>query len=266
MHTPFDNPVPESYHDKLAHYARDLAWGVEQELWTVKVYSRNMGDNSCIYPEIFNFSHYPKNLLNVNNEHRERLKPLQMQFLEKWFDDNLPPSTRDFEYWGYVHPTGAALGGGIYAYTLDHSAFDLLRQPYRSPIVFISYSHANSSALALAIEARLKYLGNHDVFVDKSIPGGRKWEEVIKKNVIACDYFVLLVHEAVFDSKYIKQEFELAVAEGKTIYPFCHHGVDPNNFSEFSDIQSITCDGLPSAKTFENAINDLLFWMGYPTY
>lgn len=246
MHTPFDNPAPTTYRERIEHYARDLAWGVEQELWTFTLDVIEIAAHDAIYPS------------STFNIHPNSDKYLR-KFRRKWFDDELHPTISDLRFWGFTvdKETG---------FELTQNAFDLLRQPFRSPRVFISYSHKNSSALALAIEARLKYLGNHDVFVDKSIPGGRKWEEVIEKNVLACDYFVLLVHENVFDSEFIKQEFDLALAENKTIYPVCHHGVNPNSFPEFSEIQSIRCEGLPSAKTFESAINDLLFWMGYPTY
>lgn len=264
MHTPFDNPAPTAYRERVDHYARDLAWGVEQELWDFRLFSARQSNGIIVvFPMMLQKPISPDILLS--ELHREDLSDLQIQFLKKWFENSVTPPRKNLIYWDYIADLQER-DNSFGLYELEHRAFDLLRQPYRSPRVFISYSHKNSSALALAIEARLKYLGNHDVFVDKSIPGGRKWKEVIEKNVLACDYFVLLVHENVFESEFIKQEFELALAENKTIYPVCHHGVDPNNFPEFNEIQSIPCEGLPSAKTFENAINDLLFWMGYPTY
>jgi hypothetical protein len=247
--SPFDNPVPNGYIEKIRAYARDLAWGVTQEYWDTDLIRR---DDFYLVPVLGHLRTEDKKLDSSN------AGKAATQFLLKWFPENNPinaPKRKELNTWGFVN-----------RYELQRSAFDLLVQPIKAPSVFISYRRAISSAFALAIEARLHVVGHRDVFVDKDIEAGAEWFNVLEQRISECDYFVLLVDNDVFGSKWMLDEFNLAIKLNKTIIPIIHPEADINKFSEFNKIQAIECRGKASAASYEDAINRLLNRLGYSTF
>lgn len=274
--SPFDNPVPNEYMQKIEDYARDLAWGVTQEHWGVNLVNR--ADLALPLPSQVEFGNEQLDLSDAAQPVRD--------FFRKWLGPEAliertaaAPKSEALIFWEYVRveyearpPIRNAQGNEIYVpprskMLLTRAAFDLLKKPLDAPQVFISYRRATSSLLALAIEARLRLVGHHNVFVDKDIEAGDDWLDTLEQKIKACDYFVVLVDQQVFESPWMVREYELASTLGKTIIPITHPGVDITTFDDaFSSIQIIECRGKTSAASYEDAINRLLNRLGYPTY
>lgn len=269
MISPFDNPVPKGYMRQIEEYARDLAWGVEEGLWEQQFMQwADTTNKRFVYPIVDGF---PTNAPSgqggvpflVEPLDKSKMSELVQKNFAKWEDYAQIPSTNRLEFWGYIER------GGRW-YDITREAFYLLREPISTPKVFISYRHETSSAFSLAIEARLRVVGvgHQDVFIDKDIPEGAIWSDVLEDKIIKCDYFVLLVGELeLFTlSDWTKKEFELAQAQSKNIIPILHPKLNPEQFPEFEDIQCILCGDKESAASYEYAINRLLSRLGYPTY
>jgi hypothetical protein len=251
--SPFDNPVPTGYIETISAYARDLAWGVSQGYW-----SRGLN----LYKEWYVAP--PVNEADEGDE-REVSEDVSIadkefeKFFNKWFPEDKPanaPDPVELAFWGFVVQSN-----------IQRSAFDLLIHPVQAPKVFVSYRRGASSTFALAIEARLRIVGHHDVFVDKDIEAGKEWFQVLEQKISECDYFVFLVDNNVFDSTWMVEEYNLAVKLNKTIIPIIHPEVVISKFSEdFNKIQFIECRGKASAASYEDAINRLLNRLGYSTF
>src|ERR1041385_4664635 len=78
--------------------------------------------------------------------------------------------------------------------------------------VFISYRRAApDDALAAFLEGR--FTGNGlEVFRDVKTPIGARWAQEIQKQLLACDYFVVLISELSMDRDMVRQEIQQAHA------------------------------------------------------
>lgn len=279
MLSPFDNPIPTGYLQKIEAYARDLAWGVEQGYWERQLTNYNR----FVMPRILSEHRDPKfgvwfNDIKDNGGINlgvnfcislENIEENKRGFYSKWFiiiSDNgrfeaICPSSADLRMMGFLDdPQGEPT-------RLSLIALELLTKPSIAPSVFISYRRKFSSPFALAIEARLRGVGHHNIFIDKDIEAGEEWLEVLKERISLCDYFVFLVDQNVFESKWMREEYELAKELGKTIIPIIHPEVDMDKFDEtFKATQFIDCRGDKSASSYEDGINRLLSRLGYATY
>lgn len=154
---PSDDPI-----ERVREFARDLAWGAVNKLWSAKIILDAGG----------NWTQFPFEL-------RSTSVPAQNPFREKWSRDKRPSFQLliSFEYL-HLEDTYKAPSETEYIYFLTPKAFSLLSQPIKQPSVFISYKHDESSSFGLLIEARLKLVDrNIGVFIDKlfelSDPGTR---------------------------------------------------------------------------------------------
>lgn len=259
MISPFDNPVPEGYIRRIEEYARDLVWGIEHGLWD----SQLRTIETWIFPNVSGISSSvaiqwgEHTIQGQKFELSDKIPPSVQPFFDKWHEKSLIPLIRDLALLKYIEEDNQ----------LSLKSFDLLRRPILTPKVFISYHRAASSAFALAIEARLRLVGHHDIFIDKDIEAGDEWLKVLKERIANCEYFVFLVDQDVFSSPWMCEEYELAVAQNKNIIPMIHPEVDLSKFDkDFLAIQFIECRGKTSASSYEDAINRLLSRLGYPTY
>jgi len=241
------NPLLETaetdYRKRIDQYVRDLAWGILNRKWDSQL-----------------------NHLSNIHKYGPRVDPNSVagsQFVEKWSQDMRPFDT-DLWIWEYVSKDYGVL---------TPKAFDLLHTPSSAPNVFISYRHkaCNSSTLALAIEARLKLLGNNNTFIDKTINAGDSIQERIDKSLDNCDVFVILIDREIFESKWTIYEYEKAISLSKKVIAIKHPDVTQE------DLNKIVARGFDMGKLFitcyssgaidyEKAINELLNVLGYSTY
>jgi len=303
MHTPFENPVPKQYTLRIQDYARDLAWGVDYGLWDSKMYANYVGIRGLVCPSGIGLGTIFYGYRDMNDDGRVNnnitfslsengarfeqkdmvveLNPDQLAFVDKWFfkessienivagdyidfrhfSFDFIPTEEEMLEWGFIKDQDKS-------YLIAQETFKLLEKPVKAPNIFVSYRRATSSALALAIEARLRLMRHEDVFIDKDIQAGEDWLQVLLNRIDACDYFVLLVDDGVFsESPYTEKEFDYALEQGKTIIPIVHPEVNISQLpSKLTDIQLIDCRGKASASSYEDAINRLLSRLGYATY
>jgi len=300
MDTPFDNPMPDQLDKRTEAFALDLAWGANNGLWRVELF----GANDIKYPNIQdriisrifqlkkqngNLKWFPEFQNQVKN-----LPELELKFLKKWLttdsdfinqiSDYSPelinwdllletnmPSIKDLSVWNFVDSVSRPNNTSHSAITwsISSKAFELLKQPAIKQKVFISYRHAVSSTLALAIEARLREKGHEaeNIFIDKQIELGADWWEWLKERIEISEIFVLLVDDEIMDSPTTLDEIKVALKSGLRIIPFLHPGVDVSVLPpELKNKQSIICDNTSKAITYETAINQLLNALGYATY
>jgi pimeloyl-ACP methyl ester carboxylesterase len=87
----------------------------------------------------------------------------------------------------------------------------------RDGIVFVSYAHADSPSVQLAIEWMEQE--SVQVWYDSGITAGSLWRDEIAIAVQRCSVFVLFVSKSSVESRYCDQEIGFAIDEGKPILP-----------------------------------------------
>lgn len=159
--------------------------------------------------------------------------------------------------------------------------------------VFIAYSTGESSALALLIEARLRFAGVPTTYMDKTLHGDQRIEQ-IEGWIKDCRYFVAIVGPQTLESGIVLREIEWA-AEAQCAIVSLWHGVAPKapvktgllsgptdsltfsihkapnymtqskGYEILKSRQMINVDGL-NAASYESAVNRLLNGFGFQTY
>lgn len=157
------------------------------------------------------------------------------------------------------------------AWHLTEKAFALLEKPAVAPSTFISYRRAESSALALLIEARLRLVGVRDVFIDKNITAGEDWAQRLEDTIRACQVFIVLVgaHTLNAPAAVVEKEIALAVESNCRIISLWHNGhhlKHEKNYPSVLDKRQFIVVEHESARHYEMAINELLNSLGYRTY
>src|SRR5918912_3455084 len=75
----------------------------------------------------------------------------------------------------------------------------------RQPVVFISYAHADTAALAATVAERLREHGAK-VFIDQELRVGDDWNAAIERALDACDAFCILLSPASVASPMVQNE------------------------------------------------------------
>lgn len=244
MENPHELPAPEDVIERVHAFARDLAYGVVVGLWPprLSVPVRATGTESWSGVGLF------------GDDNLDKLVK------KKW--GNKPPSIFLLQAYGYL------VGFDTARYTLTQEAFELLDKPAEVPRVFISYRRSESSALALLIEARLKMVGNHAIFIDKNIPAGAKWHGELETTIRNVQVFICLIGPTTLDSDMVRKEIAWAEEADRKIISVWHPGcafnaeTDPPILGERNHIL-ITGE---SAQEYEAAVNQVLNSLGYATY
>ena len=266
---PLEQPAPEGVIERAHAFAYDLAWGVAQNLWSIRTtVVTSIGDNG----EWMNFAD------NQNN--------FSTYLRNKW--NSSPPDADILLALGYL--TLYQSQNGSRDFLIASKAFALLVKPAKAPSIFISYGHKQSSALALLIESRLR---NEDdtigVFIDKYITLGDNWHPHLEERIKEREYFILLLGERFVQngdelttklsitSPYIKQEIKWALENDSTILWVCHDGFTlPIEQGSYDDDTWQIIEILrqkqgiliadESAEEYELAVNKILNALGYATY
>lgn len=261
MENPLTQPIPSDAVDRVHEFARDLAYGVAKGAWGTLLY----------------YTYYAGGRADWNIDSMkydaDGTSPLGTLLTQKW--DGQEPSAHMMVTFGYFSDNGKTESGYTFKYRLNKSAFDLLVKPLTAPSVFVSYRRRQSSALALLVEARL-LLADRDiqVFVDKDIPIGDDWEELLKQKVQGCRYFICLIGEHTLSAN-VMDEIEWAFDADCKVITMLHPGYqfdavnidDPRAqalITKLSAIQSIPIKS-ESAEDYDSALRKLLNSMGYST-
>ena len=264
MENPLEQKAPTDPIERVHTFARDLAYGATQGLWGTKFQI-----NFLRGEEWYSLT-YLKGVDCDSNF---------LPYLEsKWERDN--PTSDLLESYGFMSLV-ERFESGNKSYLLTPKAFALLEKPTAPPPVFISYARRQSSALALLIEARLKLEDrNLRAFIDKDIPLGDEWRDVLEARISASQYFILLLTMDTLTSKPVAEEIAIALRTPTCkIIPICHGGYRfgaeyPASLGE----RAITADVIEtlatknalvvdteSAASYEDKVNRLLGRLGYST-
>ncbi len=264
MDNPLEQNVPDDPIERVHTFARDLAYGAAQGLWGTKFqvnFQRGEDWLSLTY------------LKGVDCD--ANFVPYMDK---KWNGDN--PTSDLMESYGYVTVVDRFESGNR-SYLLTPKAFALLEKPTTPPAVFISYARRHSSALALLIEARLKLEDrNLRAFIDKDIPLGDEWRDVLVARISASQYFILLLTMETLTSKPVAEEIEIALKTPTCkIIPLCHNGysfskafdtaigkraISSEMITTLATKNALTVD-TESAASYEDKVNRLLGRLGYST-
>ena len=251
-HNPLLDPRPDDPIEEVHAYARDLAYLVLQYEW-------RFGWGLPHYHQLHDGTIMGKN---------------HQTFLEKWGkgsleDEKTPirPNYATLESLEYIKTR--LNSNNALNYLLTSKAFQLLDKPIQPPFIFISYRRMESSAFALLIESRLRFVGIPNVFIDKNIDAGTQWEQEIEAQVRQCKTFIVLIGSETLKSPMVRKEIQWAEEQGARIIPIWHNGHSLEDEKDCPPIVSssndIRVEGL-AAKHYETAINELLNTLGYRTY
>lgn len=264
MDNPLEQSAPIDPVERVHTFARDLAYGATQGKWGTKFQVNFMRGE-----EWYSLTY----LQGVDSDANF------IPYLEnKW--GNAHPTSDLMESYGYV-TLAQLFESGNKSYLLTAKAFALLEKPTTPPSVFISYARRTSSALALLIEARLKLEDrNLRAFIDKDIPLGDEWRDVLEERITASQYFVCLLTMDTLTSKPIAEEIDIALRTPTCkIIPICHNGYRFSNpfpaelgeralsasmIDTLATKNALVVD-TESAASYEDKVNRLLSRLGYST-
>lgn len=265
MENLLEQAVPQDPIERVHRLARDLAYGATQGLWGAKFQVNFMRGEEWYSLTYLKGADSDQNFL---------------PYLEKCWNNEHPTSDL-MESYGYLS-LAERFESGNKSYLLTPKAFALLEKPTAPPSVFISYARRASSALALLVEARLKLAdGNLRAFVDKDIPLGDDWQDVLRARIGASQYFICLLTLETLASEPVRQEIALALENPACkIIPICHQGyhfnqtfpaaragerkIDAALVEVLSSKNALVVE-TESAARYEDAINRLLNRLGYST-
>jgi|GEM_PF-2081766 hypothetical protein len=145
--------------------------------------------------------------------------------------------------------------------------------------LFVSHSHHdNAFGLRLIADLRAR-LGNEAVWFDASggLQGGDEWWRTIVNEILARDYFLVILSPEALASPWVRKEMDLAynqhVSRGKRLLPLLYHQCEPS--ADWQLIQTIAI-GDPQQDTavyergLQNVLNLIDPGLGYaparPTY
>ena len=253
--TPLAEPVPDDPIERVHRFARDLAWGVNRELWKASFESEFLStwnENSWQYAQ------------EIWGATEEKLGYPSFDMLQAF--GYIVISTKYISATGTrpMFPGGEYKTSAISLMILTEKAFSLLQKPFQSPTVFISYRRKVSSALGLLLVARLKMVGVSNPFIDMNIQPGDDWRAHLEQIVRGSRYFILLVGEGTLESEYIQQEIGWALSTpNAVIIPVLHDELRQDVLPpELGSKQAVVVER-ESAEYYELAVVKVLNRLGY---
>ncbi|MCC6896036.1 MAG: toll/interleukin-1 receptor domain-containing protein [Anaerolineae bacterium] len=264
MDNPLQQTAPTDPLERVHTFARDLAYGAAQGKWGTKFQVNFMRGEEW----------YSLTYLQGVDSDANFIPYIE----QKW--ENANPTSDLLESYGYLTVV-ERFESGNKSYLLTPKAFALLEKPTIPPAVFISYARRTSSALALLIEARLKLEDRSlRAFIDKDIPLGDEWRDVLEARISASQYFICLLTMDTLLSKPIAEEIEIALRTPTCkIIPICHNGyrfstpfladlgeraISAGMIDALATKNALVVD-TESAASYEDKVNRLLSRLGYST-
>ncbi len=245
--TPLAEPLPDDPVARIHRFARDLAWGAANGLWSSEVNAE--------------FNYYDGKLEThmTNLDSDVEL----IHYIEKTWG-NIRSEPVAAESFGYLNQVHASENGSFRKYRLTQRAFALLEKPLTAPRVFISYRRSESSAFGLLLVARLKAVGVQNPFIDMNIPAGDDWHPHLREVVGRSRYFILLVGKTTLESDYVQEEIRWAFeTPGTVIIPVLHDGVTASKLTDDLRAKQSVIVRDESAAEYELAVVKVLNRLGY---
>lgn len=117
----------------------------------------------------------------------------------------------------------------------------------KKPQVYLSYQHASGKELAAQLHDHLEALGA-EVFYDHELLAGVDWRQELRRNILACDFFVvLLAPSSLNNPEGVLWELRIAYERSKPIIPVYLPGFSsdelPDEIAELGSRTHITYDG-----------------------
>jgi hypothetical protein len=199
-------PIPHDKIARLRRFARDLAWFFVNDF----IEDISLNEGFLVRSEDYNHSQL-------------------LDYIDRvWLSDY--PSLSLLGTLGYIKYNRTFSEDKYYQiglYDITEKAILLLEETPPASI-FISYSRAESSALALLIVARLKEHGL-SAFLDmhpdrEGLAVGDDWHAKLEEVVASNNNFIVLIGQQTLNSRYVRQEIEWAYKNHKAIFPVWHKG------------------------------------------
>lgn len=255
---------------RIEVYARELAEGVDKNFWSHNLYMEEIPASNYYTDraaEIEQQKYEEGGMIIVDIPESQEL----LEYIAKRWNKN-EPHLSHLEIHGYVISKHRHVEQPSYSlsnyWQLTKAAFELLNINMPST-VFISYSHRESSALALLIYQKL-VLSQKVVFVDKDLNAGDNWHTSIEENVRQATTLILLLSKNTLKSEVVSKEIQWALEAGLNIIPVWHNGfryksekwqLTPEIDRKLSNTQAIVVKE-ESALGYDTAITELLNCLG----
>ena len=211
MDNPLEQPAPDDPIKRVKAFAIDLAWGVAHGMWGIGFrVARLAGEERWLS-------------LTPGHEASVRLHKLLNR---KW--RSKPPESNLLRFNGYLERDYVTKHvENQPAFLLTPEALELLEkyEPTNTLKVFIAYKRSESTGLASFLEEGIQNSDlNIEVFTDKKIPLGDRWEKRLEQSVRECDVFICLFSMKTLESEYVRDEIEWALDSDCRFIPILHNG------------------------------------------
>ncbi len=248
MYNPLtDDPIPDGVLQRVHAFARDLAFGAAEGLWSSEILVSRSAAGEDWFPL----------------PHTQEFDELT----SKWGDAT--PTANLLLSFGFFHRLESREHSDLYI--LTPKAFELLERAAPAS-VFISYRRRESSAFALLILARMKAVGLSPFLDMQDLEPGDEWHARLKDEIEAREHCVVLVGPTTLESDYVRTEIVWALDAGKNLIPVWHNHVTQNviaraeedhpELAPFLERQAIMVE--PEAPSgYHNAVVQLLNRFGY---
>ncbi|RPJ02783.1 MAG: toll/interleukin-1 receptor domain-containing protein [Chloroflexi bacterium] len=137
--------------------------------------------------------------------------------------------------------------------------------------VFLSYRRRSSAHLARYLHDRLVAVGV-DVFFDVEDINGGRFARIIESEIVAREYFIVVLTPGTLDSEWVRREIGVALREEKQIIPLMAEGFDfssplPAEIASLSEYSGIPFDHQYADAAFERLTQALGLELGarYPS-
>ncbi len=185
--------IPGNYGKLVKLLAMEIAQGIHLNLWR------------------------PIIILVRKGEPPRQDQDILRQFIEERWKDSIDSSfTMILWVHGYIAQTENKT-----VYLVTEKAMDLLEYPDPHN-VFVSYTHRESSALALLVVESLRKYGQN-AFCDMCLVPGEDWHPELEKQIKKCDHFIVLVGKETRNSGPTLKEVKWALQNDKTVIPIWHN-------------------------------------------
>lgn len=118
--------------------------------------------------------------------------------------------------------------------------------------VFVSYA-MEDSAYANELLNHLAQQSNISVFTSDELSAGEKWQSVIRQQLSASDYFLVLLSPTSINSKWVQFELGLAWGLDKTIIPITtDRGIINKIPLDLRNLQILDLDALKNSESINH--------------
>lgn len=193
---PHDLPAPEEPVERAIAFARDLAYGAVNKMWTTRIRFGFSKENDALWQPFTVYLDEDEN------------NPFDTLISEKY--ENRLPSHELMIGMGFIHRLHDTYGQMVSQGTLTADAFHTLAEPDLSPVIFISHEPGEADKLLEAVEAALDDLDDPDLFIYRNEFNDAELDDRVREAIIESSYFVCILGSNTLKSGIILQEIATA--------------------------------------------------------